>query len=231
MGDVLAGLSVTIGILAAIQNRERTGEGQKVDVALVDSVVASLEIINQIYLSEGRVPTRIGNRYESVYPYDSFEVADGYIVIGCGNDKLWQKLCAVMGDAELAANQDFALNRNRVGRHSEVKPIVERWSRQLKTADILTQLEKAGVPCAPIYNIDQVVNDPHISEAREMFVDVEHPKAGKTRLTGSHIKMSATNPGIRTPAPLLGQHNEDILGGYLGISATEIENLRSEKVI
>jgi formyl-CoA transferase len=231
MGDVLAGLSVTIGILAAIQNRERTGEGQKVDVALVDSVVASLEIINQIYLSEGRVPTRIGNRYESVYPYDSFEVADGYIVIGCGNDKLWQKLCAVMGDAELAANQDFALNRNRVGRHSEVKPLVERWSRQIKTADILGQLEKAGIPCAPIYNIDQVVNDPHIGGAREMFVDVEHPKAGKTRLTGSHIKMSATNPGIRTPAPLLGQHNEEILGSYLGISAADIENLKSEKVI
>jgi formyl-CoA transferase len=231
MGDVLAGLSVTIGILAAIQNRERTGEGQKVDVALVDSVVASLEIINQIYLSEGRVPTRIGNRYESVYPYDSFEVADGYIVIGCGNDKLWQKLCAVMGDTELAANQDFALNRNRVGRHSEVKPLVERWSRQIKTADILGQLEKAGIPCAPIYNIDQVVNDPHIGGAREMFVDVEHPKAGKTRLTGSHIKMSATNPGIRTPAPLLGQHNEEILGSYLGISAADIENLKSEKVI
>jgi formyl-CoA transferase len=92
-------------------------------------------------------------------------------------------------------------------------------------------MEKAGIPCAPIYNIDQVVNDPHIGGAREMFVDVEHPKAGKTRLTGSHIKMSATNPGIRTPAPLLGQHNEDILGSYLGISAAEIETLKSEKVI
>jgi crotonobetainyl-CoA:carnitine CoA-transferase CaiB-like acyl-CoA transferase len=231
MGDILAGLSVTIGILAALQNRERTGEGQKIDVALVDSVVASLEIINQIYLSEGRVPTRIGNRYESVYPYDSFEVADGYIVIGCGNDKLWQNLCALMGDSELAANQDFAINRNRVARHSEIRPIVERWTRQLKTKEILEQLVKAGIPCAPIYTIDQVVADPHISKAREMFVEIEHPKAGKTRLTGSHIKMSATNPGIRTPAPLLGQHNEEVLGSFLGMDAAEIKNLKAEKVI
>jgi crotonobetainyl-CoA:carnitine CoA-transferase CaiB-like acyl-CoA transferase len=231
MGDVLAGLSVTIGILAALHNRQYTGEGQKVDVALVDSVVASLEIINQIYLAEGRVPERIGNRYESVYPYDSFQAADGYIVIGCGNDKLWQKLCGLMGNAELAANQDYALNRDRVAKHYEVKPLVERWSRQVKTKDILQQLEKAGIPCAPIYNIDQVVNDPHIAGAREMFVEIEHPKAGKTKLTGSHIKMSATNPGVRTPSPLLGQHNEEILSSILGLTAGEVQKLKNEKVI
>jgi formyl-CoA transferase len=231
MGDVLAGLSVTIGILAALHNRQHTGEGQKVDVALVDSVVASLEIINQIYLAEGRVPERIGNRYESVYPYDSFQVADGYIVIGCGNDKLWQKLCGLMGDAELAANQDYALNRNRVAKHYEVKPLVERWSKQVKTKDILQQLEKVGIPCAPIYSIDQVVNDPHIGVAREMFVEIEHPKAGKTKLTGCHIKMSATNPSVRTPSPLLGQHNEEILTTVVGLTAGEVQRLKNEKVI
>ena len=231
MGDVLAGLSVTIGILAALHNRQHTGEGQKVDVALVDSVVASLEIINQIYLAEGRVPERIGNRYESVYPYDSFQVADGYIVIGCGNDKLWQKLCGLMGNTELAANQDYALNRNRVAKHYEVKPLVERWSKQIKTKDILQQLEKVGIPCAPIYSIDQVVNDPHIGVAREMFVEIEHPKAGKTKLTGCHIKMNATNPSVRTPSPLLGQHNEEILTTVVGLTAGEVKRLRNEKVI
>ncbi|MDK2870555.1 MAG: hypothetical protein PWP39_1790, partial [Pyrococcus sp.] len=97
MGDVLAGLSVTIGLLAAIRYRDKTGIGQKVDVSLVDSVVASLEIINQIYLIEGEIPQRIGNRYESVYPYDSFKAKDGSLVIGCGNDKLWSKLCNLMG--------------------------------------------------------------------------------------------------------------------------------------
>ena len=231
MGDVLAGLSVTIGILAALKSRDHTGEGQKVDVALVDSVVASLEIINQIYLAEGRVPTRIGNRYESVYPYDSFQVADGYIVIGIGNDKLWQKLCELMCDATAAANPDFKLNRNRVERHAEVKPIVERWTKQLKTTDVLKRLEGAGIPCAPIYSIDQVVNDPHIGGAREMFVEIDHPKAGKTKLTGSHIKMSATNPGVRTPSPLLGQHNEEILHTILGIAKDEIQKMKEEKVI
>jgi crotonobetainyl-CoA:carnitine CoA-transferase CaiB-like acyl-CoA transferase len=231
MGDVLAGLSVTIGILAALKNRDSTGEGQKVDVALVDSVVASLEIINQIYLAEGRVPTRIGNRYESVYPYDSFQVSDGYIVIGIGNDRLWQKLCELMGDSKAAANPDFMLNRDRVAKHAEVKPVVEGWTMQLKTKDVLKRLESAGIPCAPIYSIDQVVNDPHIGGAREMFVEIEHPKAGKTKLTGSHIKMSSTNPSVRTPSPLLGQHNEEVFTAVLGISKDEIQKMRDEKVI
>jgi len=231
MGDVLAGLSVTIGILAALKNREATGVGQKVDVSLVDSVVASLEIINQIYLAEGRVPTRIGNRYESVYPYDSFEVADGYIVIGVGNDKLWQKLCELMGDAKAAANPDWLLNRNRVAKHGEVKPVVERWTKQLKTNDVLKKLEGAGIPCAPIYSIDQVVHDPHIGGAREMFVEIDHPKAGKTKLTGAHIKMSDTNPCVRTPSPLLGQHNEEVLTALLGCVKEEVQKMRDEKVI
>jgi formyl-CoA transferase len=108
---------------------------------------------------------------------------------------------------------------------------VERWSKQIKTKDILEQLEKAGIPCAPIYNIDQVVNDPHIGGAREMFVDIVHPTAGKTKLTGAHIKMSATNPCVRTPSPLLGQHNEEILTTVVGLTAGEIQNLKAEKVI
>lgn len=231
MGDVLAGLSVTIGILAALRHRDRTGQGQKVDVALVDSAVASLEIITQIYLAEGRVPERIGNRYESVYPYDSFRAKDGSVVIGAGNDKLWQLLCEVMGDPDLAFKPEYDKNFKRVQRHSELKPIVEAWTQSLTVDEIVDKLLEAGVPAAPIYDIPRVVSDPHIAGAREMFVEVEHPKAGKMKITGCHIKLSETKPCIRTPAPLLGQHNREVYQGLLGLSDEELAALQAESII
>ena len=123
MADVLAGLSVTIGILAALRHRDHSGEGQKVDVALVDSVVASLEIITQIYLADGRVPERIGNRYESCYPYDSFAARDGSVVIAAANDKLWRLVCRTIEQPALADDERFDTNAKRVQRHAEIKPI------------------------------------------------------------------------------------------------------------
>lgn len=231
MGDVLAGLSVTIGILSALRYRDETGVGQKVDVALVDSVVASMEIINQIYLVEGRLPEKIGNRYESVYPYDSFKAKDGSIVIACGNDKLWALLCNLMGTPEYITDERYDKNIKRVKAHAEIKEIVEKWSTTLNMDELIKAIDGVGVPCAPINNIEQVVNDPHIAEAREMFVDIEHPIAGKMKITGAHIKLSETKAEIRTPAPLLGQHNEEVLKNILGLSDAEIENLVNEKVI
>jgi formyl-CoA transferase len=231
MGDVLAGLSVTIGILSALRYRDVTGVGQKVDVALVDSVVASMEIINQIYLVEGRLPEKIGNRYESVYPYDSFKAKDGSIVIACGNDKLWALLCNLMGTPEYITDERYDKNIKRVKAHAEIKEIVEKWSTTLNMDELIKAIDGVGVPCAPINNIEQVVNDPHISGAREMFVDIEHPIAGKMKITGAHIKLSETKAEIRTPAPLLGQHNSEVLKDILGLSDAEIENLVNEKVI
>jgi crotonobetainyl-CoA:carnitine CoA-transferase CaiB-like acyl-CoA transferase len=231
MGDVLAGLSVTIGILSALRYRDVTGIGQKVDVALVDSVVASMEIINQIYLVEGRLPEKIGNRYESVYPYDSFRAKDGSIVIACGNDKLWALLCNLMGTPEYITDERYDKNIKRVRAHAEIKEIVEKWSTTLNMDELIKAIDGVGVPCAPINNIEQVVNDPHIAEAREMFVDVEHPIAGKMKITGAHIKLSETKAEVRTPAPLLGQHNSEVLKDILGLSDAEIEKLVDEKVI
>lgn len=231
MGDVLAGLSVTIGILAALRSRDVTGVGQKVDVALVDSAVASLEIINMIYLVEKRLPQRIGNRYESTYPYDSFRAADGSLVIGAGNDKLWQSLCRVMGQPELAEHPDYLRVRDRVQNHAKLKEIIEKWTMTKKVNEIVDTLLAAGVPCAPIYNIEQVVHDPHIAGARQMFVDIEHPVAGKLTVTGPHIKMSATPPCVRTPSPALGQHNQEILGSMLGLTNEQIQALKAEGII
>ena len=231
MGDVLGGLSVTIGILAAIYNRSQTGRGQVVDVALVDSAVASLEIINMIYLVEKRLPQRIGNRYESVYPYDSFQAKDDLVIIGGGNDKLWSLFAKHIGRPELVEHPDFARTRDRVKNHVQVRQIVEEWTQTKTVKEIVDELLAVGIPAAPIYGIDQVVADPHIAGAREMFVETVHPKAGPIKLTGSHIKFSETKPSIRTPSPALGEHNADILSSLLGLSAMEIQSLKEEGVI
>lgn len=231
MGDVLAGLSVTIGVLAALKHKDNTGEGQKVDVALVDSVVASMEIINQIYLVEGRIPQRIGNRYESTYPYDSFKANDGSLVIACGNDKLWSILCNIMETPSFIVDERYNTNAKRVEKHEDIKEIVENWTKTKKVEEIIEALLDAGIPCAPINNIEQIVKDPHIAEAREMFVDIEHPVAGIMKITGSHIKMSKTKSMVKTPAPLLGQHNEEILAEYLGFDIEKVNELKANKII
>ena len=231
MGDVLAGLSVTIGILAALRHRDQTGCGQKVDVALVDSVVASLEVITQIYLTDGHIPERIGNRYESTYPYDSFRANDGDVVIAAANDKLWKLVCQVIEQPELQNDERFDTNHKRVQRHAEIKPIIEAWAKAHSVDEIVDKMLAAGVPVAPINTIDRLVKDPHIAVAREMFVDVEHPKAGVLKLTGAHIKLTETPPAIRTPSPELGQHNMEVFGSLLGMISSDIEKLTQDGVL
>lgn len=231
MGDVLGGLSVTIATLAAIHNRTYTGRGQMVDVALVDSAVASLEIINMIYFTENRLPQRIGNRYESVYPYDSFQTKDDLVIIAAGNDKLWSLVAGHIGRPELADHPDYARTRDRVKNNVAVKQIVEEWTTTKSSKDVVEELLAIGVPAAPIYSIAQVANDPHIAGAREMFVDTVHPKAGPIKLTGSHLKFSETKTSIRTTSPGLGEHNEEVLGAMAGLSKAEIDALKQEGVL
>ncbi len=231
MGDVLGGLSVTIGVIAAVVNKLQTGEGQKVDVSLVDSVVSSLEIINQIYLSTGRIPERIGNRYESTYPYDSFRVKDGSIVIACGNDKLFNILANEMEQVELVNDERFVKNIDRVNNHAALKEIIEKWSINFTIDELVERLLELGIPTAPINTIDRVVKDPHIAGAREMFVEVDHPVAGKNKITGNHIKFSDLKADIRMPAPVLGQHNDEVYSELLGLSEEKIQELKDNKVI
>ncbi|MGB4438404.1 MAG: CaiB/BaiF CoA-transferase family protein [Sedimentibacter sp.] len=223
MGDVLGGLGCTIGVLAAVINKIKTGEGQKVDVALVDSVVSSLEIINQIYLATGRIPERIGNRYESAYPYDSFRAKDGDVIIACGNDKLYKLLTEVMCQPELLTDERFTSNVLRVKNHADLKPLIEAWTTQHEIDDIVESLLAVGVPSSPINTIDRVVKDPHIAVAREMFVEVQHPVAGKTVLTGDHIKFSDKKAEVRNPAPTLGQDNFEVYENFIGLSEETIK--------
>lgn len=230
MADSLAGYSLAIGLLAALQYRNQTGIGQKVDIGMMDAGIASMQIIYPIYTMGGRIPERIGNRYESNYPTDTFRTKDGMIVIGAANDKLWQKLCEVMGKKELAMDERYDKNPKRVEHYQEIKPIIEAWTLENSSEEAMDQLLEAGVPASPINNLEQVAHDPH-ANARKMFVHVEHPVAGDTLLNGSQFKMTVTDPVIDTPAPLLGQHNEEVYKELLGFDTSQLEELKKQGVI
>ncbi|MCI2061532.1 MAG: CoA transferase [Eubacteriaceae bacterium] len=231
MSDVMGGISLCVGILSALHYSKETGIGQKVDIALVDTLVASLQIINQIYLATGRIPDRIGNRYESSYPYDTFPTKDGTdVVIGCANDKFWKLLCGFMGREDLINDPRTKANRERVQNHDFVRDVVMEWTKTQNSGEIVDRLLSEGIPSCPIYNIRQVTEDPQIAGARNMFIEEEYPKVGKLKVTNTHIKMSETKPGFRTPSPELGQNNEEILKS-LGLDESEIKELRNKKVI
>lgn len=231
MSDVLGGLSCAIGVLAAYSNMVKTGIGEKIDVSLVDATVSSLEIINMIYLCTGRTPERIGNRYEAVYPYDTFPTKDGAMVIGAGNQKLFETLCDAMGNEALKHDPLFANNILRVQNHAELKPYINNWTIQHKLDDVVQILLDAGIPAAPINTIDRVVADPHIGGAREMFPPCTHPIAGDIRLTGNQIKLTNNKIDTFNPSPMLGQHNQEILCERLGFSVEDIEQLIADKVL
>ncbi|BDF34493.1 CoA transferase [Lachnospiraceae bacterium] len=230
MADSLAGYSLAIGLLAALQYRNSTGVGQKVDIGMMDSGIASMQIIYPIYTMGGRLPERIGNRYESNYPTDTFETKDGMMVIGAANDKLWVKLCEVMGRPQLALDERYDKNPKRVERYMELRPVIQEWTSNFTTKDAVELLLENGVPASPINNLAQVVEDPH-AQAREMFVHVQHPVAGDTVLNGSQFKMTETNPQIDRPAPLLGQHNEEVYRDLLGLSAGQLEELEMQGIV
>lgn len=231
MGDVLAGLSITIGVLSALYNRMITGVGQKVEVALVDSVVSSLEIINQIYLATGKNPERIGNRYESTYPYDSFKAKDDYLVIACANDKLFGLLCKCMEREDLVNMPDFKTNWDRVQNNAKLRFIIEEFTKKYNVDELVDMLLKVGIPAAPINTIEKVVNDEHIAKAREMFVPITHPIAGKVMVTGNHLKFSDTKIKIDKSSPLLGEHNDIIFKEFLNATDKDIAEWKSSGVI
>jgi crotonobetainyl-CoA:carnitine CoA-transferase CaiB-like acyl-CoA transferase len=231
IGDILSALFCCIGVLVALNVLERTGRGQIVDVALVDSIFASLENIPQKVFVSDEVPTRIGNRYEFVYPYDSFKASDGWVIIGIANDSIWSRFVDASGMVDLVDDERFSDNQGRVEHHEALKPIIEVWTSTRKVAEIVTLLSEHRVPACSIYNLRDVVEDPHISKARGMTVEMDQPGLGRVRLLGNPVKMSETRPLPRGPAPALGGDNDEVLQELLGISEAEIGRLRNEGVI
>jgi CoA:oxalate CoA-transferase len=230
IADIFAGLFAAIGILSALHNRELTGRGQWVDVAMLDAMVAVLENAVSRYLATGNVPKPIGNRHPSIAPFCSVETADGFINIACGNDELWRRFCRIVGLDRLADDPRFLTNADRVKNFSELEPLINEATRKRASAEWLKLLEEAKVPCGPINDIASVVKDPQVA-AREMLVEVLHPVAGALKLPGVPIKLSGTPASIAGPAPLLGQHTEEVLSGMLGMGRGEIEKLKEEGAI
>lgn len=230
IADIFAGLFAAIGILSALHNRELTGRGQWIDVAMLDAMVAVLENAVSRYLATGNVPKPIGNRHPSIAPFCSVETADGFINIACGNDELWRRFCRIVGLDRLADDPRFLTNADRVKNFLELEPLINEATRKRASTELLKLLEEAKVPCGPINDIASVIKDPQVA-AREMLVEVLHPVAGALKLPGVPIKLSGTPASIAGPAPLLGQHTEEVLSGVLGMGREEIEKLKEEGAI
>lgn len=232
IGDVLGGMNLTIGVLTALHARELSGKGQRVDVALVDSVISSLETGTQRYFASGKLPRRIGNRYASAYPYDSFKAKDGSFVIGCGNDKLFDLLCTrVLHREDLLTDPRFLNNALRCENHAALKVEIEKWSTTVTAEEAYDAINAAGVPASPINDLYQISHDPHVVEDRQMFIPVKHPVIGDMRVNGNPVKLLDMMPEVVTCAPALGQHNEEIYGQLLGLDKEQLEALAEDHVI
>lgn len=231
LGDVLGGLNLAIGVLAALINRQKTGLGEKIDVALVDSVASAMENITMIYQATGRIPQRIGNRYESTYPYDSFPANDGDVIIAAGNNKLFSILCEIMEQPELKNDPRFIDVKSRVANHDDLFKIVSSWTKKYTVEEIDKKLNDAGCPASIVNTIDRLVVDKQIAGAREMFPEIEQPGIGKLQITACPQKLTRTKSYPRKPAPLLGEDNMDIFGKLLGFSEDRINELKSKGII
>jgi crotonobetainyl-CoA:carnitine CoA-transferase CaiB-like acyl-CoA transferase len=228
LADISAAQFLTNGILAALIQRGRTGEGQRIDVSMQDSIVGILENSIIRHTFSGEIPSPLGSRHPTITPYDVFRTRDGQIFICGANDASWQRLCKVMGRPELANEKRFQSNQDRTCHVFELKELIEDWTKGCSQEEVLTALEASEVPCAAIMGIDAVVSDPHL-KARNMFVEVNHPTAGKVLITGMPIKMSASSDIIGTP-PVLGEHTETVLK-ELEYSEERIAKLRATGTI
>ena len=230
IGDITAALCTLIGILGALHHRERTGEGQLVDVAMLDCQVGILENAIARYFVGGVVPQRLGTRHPSVTPFQAFDTADVPVVVAVGNDRLWAAFCRLVGRDELIDDARFATNAARTEHVTELSPVLADIFAQHRAAWWLAALEAAGIPCGPINTIDRLAADPQIA-AREMIQAVVDPVAGPMQMAGVPIKLSATPGAIAGPAPALGEHTDAILRDRLGLDGRVIARLRAQGVV
>ncbi len=228
--DVFTGLYATIGVLGALAHRDRTGEGQWVNLALLDVQVAVLANQAMNYLVGGKAPQRLGNAHPNIVPYQAFATLDGHIILAVGNDGQFAKFCQVAGHPELAQDPRYATNPARVANRKELVPILERLLEQRTSRDWLSALEAVGVPCGPINDVSQVFADPHV-QARNIHQDLPHPSAGTVPTVASPIRYSATPIEHTVAPPTLGQHTDAVLGEALGLCAADIAALREKGVV
>ena len=228
--DILTGLYATVGVLAALNQREQSGVGQYIDVALLDVQVACLANQAMNYLATGVSPKRLGNAHPNIVPYQDFPSADGNFILAVGNDGQFRKFCEVAGIASLADDPRFVTNRARVAHRAELIPLLRQVTVFKTTAQWIELLEKAGVPCGPINDLQQVFADPQV-QARGLRLDLPNAMGSSTPQVASPLRLSATPVAYRSAPPLLGQHTEALLQRLLGMSETQIAELREAGVI
>ncbi len=230
IADLATGLYSTIAVLAALAHRDRTGEGQYIDMALLDVQVALLANMNTNYLASGKPPVRWGNAHPNIVPYQTFQTRDGWIIVAVGNDGQFRKFVEAGGRPELADDERFATNPARVRHRDTLVPILAEMVKTRGKADWIGALEAAGVPCGPINDLDEVFDNEQVV-ARGMQVSLPHPCGADAKLVRNPIRMSATPPEARTAPPLLGAQTDDVLRDMLGYDDARIAALRAKQAI
>ncbi len=229
IADLLTGLFGAYGVLAALQARERTGRGQRVETSLLESMVGTLAFQATRYLNGGDVPPPAGNHHPINAPYGVFRTRDGYVTIGGTGDKRWPLLCQTIDAPELLEDERFATNGGRHANRLELADLISEKLQTRTSAEWEEILNDAGVPCGPILGVDQALDHPQVRH-REMVVEIEHPTAGLLHLLGLPVKLSATPGGVRHAPPVLGQHSAEILE-EIGVGAQEVERLAEAGVV
>jgi crotonobetainyl-CoA:carnitine CoA-transferase CaiB-like acyl-CoA transferase len=234
IADIITGMYASIAICAALAHRDAAGpergEGQHLDLALLDSQIALLAYQNTNYFATGKPPKRIGNLHPNIVPYQPFRTSDGDVILACGNDNLFRKFCEAAGCQALAGDPRFASNGKRVENRAEITRLLQDIFMKRKTSEWVELLDAAGVPNGPINDIAQVFAEPQV-KARGVRVELEHPIAGKLPMVASPMRFSGTPLEYRLAPPLLGAHTDEILRDLLGRSAAEIAKLRADGVI
>lgn len=228
--DVLAGMTAFQGIVLALLRREKTGEGARVDVSLLESLLPTLTYHASTYLLTGEVPARLGNRHPNLAPYETFEAADGYVIVGVGNETLWQSFCQALGAPDLAGDPRFATNALRVTNYRALREALAPRLRERSVGEWMAALEAAGIPCGRVRSVGEAIDGAQVA-ARGLLLEVDHPGLGRGRYLGSPIHLSGAGRGSTLPPPLLGQHTHEVLHERLGLDAARIEALRRAGVV
>ena len=230
IADLFTGAHATIAILAALAHKDRTGEGQHLDICLLDVQVAMLANMASNFMATGKAPGRWGNAHPNIAPYQTFAVADGWIIIACGNDGQFRKLVHAGGEDALATDPRFTSNAQRLAHRADLIAALEPMMRRKTKAQWIELLEREGVPCGPINDIAEVFQDPQV-QARGMRVELPHPSAGQMSLTGSALKLSQTPVQYRRHPPTLGEHTAEVLSEFAGLSAQDVAGLRERGLV